>query len=94
VGIALDSDQQQADAALAAYDRARRAEFGGKWIVERVIGAVVAWPPLINRAARVLEARRDMADLLVGVTGDFIPSREVMRPSYVLSLIAGSRPRL
>jgi hypothetical protein len=27
-----------------------------------------------------------MADLLVGVTGDFVPASEVLRPSYLLNL--------
>jgi flavin-dependent dehydrogenase len=72
-----------ADAALAAYDSARRTEFGGKWIVERAIGAVVASPRLINRAARNLSVRKDAADLLIGVTGDFVPAREVVRLSYL-----------
>jgi len=71
------------DAPLAAYDAARRREFGGKWFVERVIGAVVVSMPLINRAARSLSARKAMADLLIGVTGDFVPAREVIRVGYV-----------
>ena len=71
------------DAPLAEYDAARRREFGGKWLVERVIGAVVGSAPLINRAARGLSARKDMADLLIGVTGDFVPAREVIRLGYV-----------
>jgi flavin-dependent dehydrogenase len=75
-----------ADAALAAYERARRAEFGGKWIVERLISSAVGFAPAINHFARTLEARKDMADLLVGVTGDFVPAREVLRPSYLLDL--------
>jgi flavin-dependent dehydrogenase len=77
---------RDADAALAAYERARRAEFQGKWIVERLIGAAVAFAPAINYFARTLEARKDMADLLVGVTGDFVPAREVLRPGYLLNL--------
>jgi menaquinone-9 beta-reductase len=77
-----------ADAALAAYERARRREFGGKWIVEWIIGAVVGSPRLMNRAARVLAARRDMADLLVGVTGDFVPARAVLNPRYIATLFA------
>lgn len=72
-----------ADAPLAAYDDARRREFGGKWVVERVIAAVVGCAPLINRAARRLAVRKDMADLLIGVTGDFIPAREVVRLAYL-----------
>ena len=71
--------------ALASYDAERRRAFGGKWVVERVIAAVVASPWLINRAARTLERRRDMADLLIGVTGDFIPAREIVNVRYVLT---------
>ena len=75
-----------ADGALAAYERARRTEFGGKWIVERLISSAVGFAPAINYFARTLEARKDMADLLVGVTGDFVPAREVLRASYLLDL--------
>lgn len=74
---------QAADAALAQYDAARRAEFGGKWLVERVIGTVVGATPLINRAARGLAARKDLADLLIGVTGNFVPPREVIKLGYL-----------
>lgn len=74
---------------LRAYESARRAEFSGKWKVERLIGAAVAFPSLINRAAGALSARRDMADLLVGVVGDFVPPREVLRPAYLLQLLFG-----
>jgi flavin-dependent dehydrogenase len=77
---------RDADLALARYQRARRAEFRGKWVVERLIGAAVSYAPAINYFARTLEARKDMADLLVGVTGDFVPAREVLRPAYLLNL--------
>ncbi|HEU4631257.1 MAG TPA: FAD-dependent oxidoreductase [Gemmatimonadaceae bacterium] len=73
-------------AALRAYARARWRAFRGKWVVERMIAAVVAHPPLIDRAARVLSRRTDMADVLVGVTGDFVPAREVLRPGYLFAL--------
>jgi menaquinone-9 beta-reductase len=76
-------DDRADDAALARYDAARRLEFGGKWIVERAIGAVVGAAPLINRAARALSVRKDLADILIGVTGDFIPAREVIRLPYL-----------
>lgn len=73
--------------ALGEYERARRAEFSGKWLVERLVGTAIAFPPLINRAATVLSRRCDMADLLVGVVGDFVPAREVLRPGYLLNLL-------
>ncbi len=78
---------KESNAALAAYDRARRDEFRGKWIVERLINAAVQHAPAINHFARVLEARKDMADLLVGVTGDFVPPRAVLRPGYLFNLL-------
>jgi menaquinone-9 beta-reductase len=77
----------KSDRALRAYDTARRREFGGKWRVEKVIGAVVGVAPLMNRAARALATRRDLADLLVGVTGDFIPARAVLNARYVGALV-------
>lgn len=74
--------------ALGAYDAERRRVFGGKWLVERMIGTAVAVPALMDHAARTLGARRDMADLLVGVTGDIVPAREVLRPGFLLKLLA------
>jgi flavin-dependent dehydrogenase len=78
---------RQADVALAAYDRARGHEFRGKWRVERAIGAIVGVPPLMNRAIRALGQRPDLADLLVGVTGDFVPAGRVLEPAYILRLL-------
>jgi geranylgeranyl reductase family protein len=91
-------ERTTSDDALRDYERARRAEFRGKWRVERLVGAAVAFPALIERAARALSRRKDLADLFVGVTGDFVPPREVLRPSYLMALlfpslaVAGSEP--
>lgn len=88
-GFAVDAVSQtlRADHALRAYESARHAEFSGKWKVERLVGAAIAFPALINRAATVLSRRRDMADLLVGVVGNFVPAREVLQPRYILDLL-------
>ena len=84
---ALGADTTPArDAALRAYARARRREFRGKWIVERLINAAVGFAPAMNYFATTLAQRKDMADLLVGVTGDFVPASEVLRVSYLLDL--------
>jgi flavin-dependent dehydrogenase len=77
-----------AHTALAAYDRCRRREFAGKWAVERAVATAIASPLLINFAARALSRRSELADLLVGVTGDFVPAREVLTPRFTLSLLA------
>ncbi len=75
-----------ADAALRAYAAAHRAEFRSKRIVEQMIGVAVAYPALFNRAARVLAKRQEMADLLIGVVGDFIPAHRVLHPKFLLTL--------
>jgi menaquinone-9 beta-reductase len=90
VEAARATTPRRADIALAAYERCRRHEFSGKWMVERIVGTAIAHPAIINRAARTLARRRDMADLFVGVAGDFVPPREVLRPSYLLKLLAAS----
>ena len=84
------TNTQAADTALAAYDRCRRREFAGKWAVERAIAMAIASPPLINLAARALAGRGDLADLLVGVTGDFVPARAVLAPQFTLRLLAAA----
>ncbi len=73
--------------ALRAYDQARQHTFAGKWRVEKLIGAAVAFPTLMNHAARVLSRDRDLADLLVGVTGDFVPPSAVLRPRTLLRFL-------
>jgi menaquinone-9 beta-reductase len=77
----------EGDASLRAYDRARIGEFRGKWTVERMIGVAVTFPAVMNLAARSLALRPQMAHTIVGVTGDFVPAREVLRPSFLLRLL-------
>jgi menaquinone-9 beta-reductase len=96
-GFAVDAIRSASpDAALRAlhaYDAARVREFRSKWLVERTIGAAVASPMLMNHAARVLGARRDLADILIGVTGDFVPPSAVLRPSFLLHFLDPRRWR-
>ena len=80
-------DSPGSDDPLRDYERARHAEFGGKWRVERLVGMAVSFPALIERAALALSRRKDLADLFVGVTGDFVPPREVLRASYLMALL-------
>lgn len=72
---------------LGPYDAARRRAFGGKWIVERLVSWAVAHPAVMNHVARRLAARAGLADLLVGVTGDFVPPSRVLRPSFAWRLV-------
>src|SRR5205085_899691 len=45
-----------------------------------------ARPRLLNHVARRLARRPGLADTLVGVTGDFLPPRAVLRPGYLARL--------
>jgi flavin-dependent dehydrogenase len=84
---------RDADAALRAYDRERRRAFRGKWAIERLVALAVGAPALLNRAAATLEMSPAMAHLFVGVAGDFVPAREVLRPGYLAKLIFGNVSR-
>jgi flavin-dependent dehydrogenase len=77
-----------ADAALEAWDRCRRHEFGAKRRVEQLVGLAVAIPPLLDLVAHSLARHTHLADLLVGVAGDFVPAREVLRPGFLWQLLA------
>ena len=54
--------------------------------MEQIIGAAVTFPALMNIAARSLAARPAMAHTIVGVTGDFVPASEVLRPTFLARL--------
>lgn len=74
-------------AALAPYRRARRAAFAGKWVLERLIGLGVGWPALTERVVARLARRPDLADLLVGATGNFVPARAALAPGVLARLL-------
>ncbi|MEP6574758.1 MAG: FAD-dependent monooxygenase, partial [Gemmatimonadota bacterium] len=71
---------------LAGYRTARRRAFSGKWAVERLLGYGMLLPALFDHAVARL-ARRGLAHTLIGVTGDFVPAREVLNPSFLARMI-------
>ena len=79
-----------ADRAVARYASARKAEFSGKWKVERIVGSLIDKPWVFNRVTKTLRRHKDMADLLVGVAGNFVPATEVLRPRYLVNLVLSS----
>jgi menaquinone-9 beta-reductase len=83
---ALRAPAKDENRALAGYEAARRKEFGGKWKMERIVGMAIAYPYFLNNAAKALSRRKDMADLLVGVAGDFIPTSFVLNPRFLFNL--------
>jgi geranylgeranyl reductase family protein len=72
---------------LRSYAQARRREFAGKWLLERLIALGVGWPALVERAVARLARRPDLADLLVGATGNCIPARAALRPRVLARIL-------
>jgi len=83
----LDSLATGRGASLQQYARARRREFGGKWLLERLIGIAVGWPALIERVVGRMIRRPELADLLVRATGNCIPARAALAPAVLAGLV-------
>ncbi len=87
VVAALDTPGPVTAQRLAEYRRARRRAFAGKWAVERLIGYGMLFPRLFDRAVARLNRRGAMAHILIGVTGDFVPAREVLNPWFLARMV-------
>ena len=87
---ALRRPERDESRVLAGYESARWREFGGKWKIERIVGMAIAYPYFMNNAAKTLSRRKDMADILVGVAGDFIPPKVVLNPRFLFTLFISS----
>lgn len=74
-------------AGLRQYARARRREFAGKWLLERLIGIAVGWPALIERVVGRMIRRPELADLLVRATGNCVPARAALAPAVLAGLV-------
>jgi geranylgeranyl reductase family protein len=74
---------------LSAYDRRRAAETRDKFRFNRLLQAVVERPRLADVVARRLARRRDLADRLVGIAGEFVPARSALNLGFALELLRG-----
>jgi geranylgeranyl reductase family protein len=70
--------------ALSAYARARREAFRDKARVTRALQLVIGRRRLANAAARFLQRRPALLSMLMGVIGDFVPPRELLRGTWPL----------
>jgi flavin-dependent dehydrogenase len=83
---ALRGKQSNEKRVLAGYEAKRQSEFGGKWKLEHIVGMAIAYPYFLNNAAKALSRNKDLADLLVGVAGDFIPAKIALDPRVLFNL--------
>jgi flavin-dependent dehydrogenase len=75
------------DEALAAYDRARRHQFGATWRMQKIVGLAIAFPPMLNHTVRAASSRRAIADAVVNVASGFLSPGELMRPGILRQLL-------
>jgi flavin-dependent dehydrogenase len=73
--------------ALAGYAEARRRAFRDKEWVTRGLQFIIRRRSLANRVARALAARPALLDALMGVIGDFVPPRALLRPAIFRRLL-------
>ena len=72
---------------LSAYDRLHRHEFAGKRLVEHIVQELIARPRLFEHVSKRFARRKQLADRVVGVTGDFLPPSRVLSPFYLARLL-------
>jgi flavin-dependent dehydrogenase len=87
VALPALADDDLSASRLRVYDDEHRRVFRGKRLIEQIIQTGVQTPLLMNHLARTLSRRKAMADTVVGVTGDYLPTSAVLRPGYLLRLI-------
>jgi geranylgeranyl reductase family protein len=74
-------------AALAPYVAARRRQFAGKWVLERVVGLGAVHPRLMRRFTSRLAGHPAVTDLWVGAAGDSVPVRALFSPRRLAALV-------
>ncbi len=73
--------------ALGAYGDARRAATREKVWVSRALRFIIARRRLADRLAHALARRPTLLDAFMGVIGDFVPPRELLRCSSLRQLL-------
>jgi flavin-dependent dehydrogenase len=66
--------------AVRRYLRARRLEIAPRLLLAKLLQRGLRHQGLAKRALALLERRPGLSDLLVSVTGDYVPLRELLRP--------------
>jgi menaquinone-9 beta-reductase len=72
---------------LVEYPRMRRQAFAGKRTLERLIDYSLRFPRLFNRGVSRLGRHEDMAHLMIGLAGGFVPVREVVNPVFLARMV-------
>ncbi len=76
---------------LRPYLAGRRREIAPRVAFSLLLQRGLRHPALVGAAFRLLSARPRLVDTLVSVTGDYVPLRELARPSVWWSALGGPR---
>jgi flavin-dependent dehydrogenase len=74
--------------ALSVYDKRRQEEFGGKFLLSRVLQWLIYNRPFCNGVMKRLSTNRILAETLAGVIGDILPAKKVVSMKFLLRLLA------
>ncbi len=74
---------------LSDYDQRRQQEFGGKFLLSRVLQWLIYNRPFCNRVMKSLSTNRILAETLVGVIGDILPADKVVSMRFLSKLLVG-----
>jgi hypothetical protein len=72
---------------LRRYDKLRRETFRGRHLVETCIQLAVEVPQLMDYIAARSVRHEELADALLAVTGDYLPTSAVARPGYIARIL-------
>ena len=72
---------------LSVYDKRRQEEFGGKFLLSRVLQWLIYNRPFCNRVLKSLSTNRVLAETLVGVIGDILPAKKVVSMKFLFQLL-------
>ncbi len=75
---------------LMRYDSLRHREFDRKYLLSRILQALIHRPVLCDRVVRTLERHPDLAGTLVGVIGDYVPAHRVVSLRFLVKLMVKS----
>ena len=75
---------------LSVYDARREDEFGGKFVLSRVLQWLIYNQPFCNRVMKSLSSNQVLAETLAGVIGDILPAKNVVSMKFLTQLVVGA----
>jgi menaquinone-9 beta-reductase len=80
------------EAALARYAKSRRGDFGPRYGLARLLQSGLGRPGVPEKVIGLLERFPLLCDLMLGLTGDYLPPRGLFSPRVWHSLLTRPRP--